>query len=120
MSDTPTSKVEALRESIGQLTADHGQTIDIGKRILVPITVEEAFEAFATFLERVPGVAKRDLVEPVTKRPVKHVGDKVGIDLEADLHGSLKFIQDDGYNQAIDCYDEALHQVVTVLRGGLS
>jgi hypothetical protein len=44
---------------------------------------------------------KRKLFEPVTKRPVGP-GGKAMIDLLADREGSLIFIQDNGYNQAID------------------
>lgn len=46
------------------------------------------------------GLEKRQLVEPVTKREVTD-GDIAGIDLDADPKGSLKFIQDNGYNQAL-------------------
>ena len=52
---------------------------------------------------------KRELVEPVTKRTVTD-GDKVGIDLDVDLKGSLKFIQDNGYNQAIEDISKALRE----------
>lgn len=52
-----------------------------------------------TLLEAMP--EKRELFEPVTKRPVHDIGEKVGIDLDADTKGSLKFIQDNGYNQAL-------------------
>lgn len=54
---------------------------------------------YQKFMEMLPG--KRKLIEPVTKRPVTEIGDKVGIDLDADIKGSLKFIQDNGYNQAL-------------------
>lgn len=51
----------------------------------------------SALLECVP--EERELIEPVTKRKVT-TGDKVGIDLDADTRGSLKFIQDNGFNQA--------------------
>lgn len=57
---------------------------------------------------------KRKLIEPVTKRLVNNIGDKVGIDLEADTRGSLKFIQDNGFNQAID----QLRQAIIAYCGG--
>lgn len=52
-------------------------------------------------LEEIEG-KKRKLIEPVTKRVVADIGDKVGIDLDADTKGSLVFIQDNGFNQALD------------------
>jgi hypothetical protein len=44
---------------------------------------------------------KRRLFEPATKREVLP-GGKAMIDLSADKKGSLMFIQDNGFNQAID------------------
>lgn len=43
---------------------------------------------------------KRKLIEPVTNREVSD-NDKVGIDLDVDTRGSLVFIQNNGFNQAI-------------------
>lgn len=55
-------------------------------------------------------VEKRELVEPVTHRIVTEVGDKVGIDLDADLKGSLKFIQDNGFNMALDQFHKIIEE----------
>jgi hypothetical protein len=57
------------------------------------------------------GPEDRQLVEPVTKREVKTVGDKVGIDLDADLKGSLTFIQNNGFNQANTLWRTALKEI---------
>jgi hypothetical protein len=50
---------------------------------------------------------KRKLYEPVTKHEVKE-GGAATIDLLMDKKGSLIFIQDNGYNQAIDEYTASL------------
>lgn len=51
----------------------------------------------------------RELYEPVTQRMVAS-GDKVGIDLEVDPRGSLKFVQDNGYNQALNQVRSAIEK----------
>lgn len=61
---------------------------------------------------------KRKLFEPVTKRPVNNIGDKVWIDIDADLKGSLAFIQDNGYNQAIDTVTALIDGVIGENYGG--
>lgn len=77
---------------------------------------EERFEALLTkelqrerdrILAALP--QKRTLIEPVTKRVVTERGDKVGIDLDVDRNGSLIFIQDNGFNMALDQVTKAIN-----------
>lgn len=77
-------------------------------------SLNEAKQALLTLMREIVAEGKpeeRELIEPVTKRIVTH-GDKVGIDLEADTRGSLKFIQDNGYNQALRDYERRLREMI--------
>ena len=50
---------------------------------------------------------KRELIEPVTGKPVSR-GDKVTFDVEADPRGSLIFVQNNGYNMALNQFEQNL------------
>lgn len=50
---------------------------------------------------------KRELIEPVTGKPVSR-GDKVTVDVEADPRGSLIFAQNNGYNMALNQFEQNL------------
>lgn len=52
---------------------------------------------------------KRELAEPVTGRPVSY-GDKVTVDVEADPKGSLIFVQNNGFNMALNQYEQNIRQ----------
>ena len=69
------------------------------------VQIERMFESH--YHSRIDSIDKlveskrRKLYEPVTNRVVT-IGEKVQIDLEADPRASLKFVQANGHNQAID------------------
>ena len=49
----------------------------------------------------------RELIEPITGKPVSR-GDKVTFDVEADPRGSLIFVQNNGYNMALNQFEQNL------------
>lgn len=95
MTDAP----EGLREEVLFYVS---QAKTLGSNRADAELTDEILALYRQQLEGVKAAAKkRELFEPVTNRLVSD-GDKVGIDLEADQRGSLKFIQDNGYNMAVD------------------
>lgn len=89
--NTPTSKVEALRDKIAETWASIDGNVGIA-------AADEILQAFATFLEGV-----------MTSLPASRN--------MADMRG-LGQIGNEGYNERVLEDLAALHQVVTALRGG--
>lgn len=96
--------VKALQDrGIPYLTA-----IDIWHENIKVVIAQHDAALKQKLLEALP---KRDLFEPITKRKVAAVNDLVRIDVDADRKGSLVFVQDNGYNQAIDKVLEVIQSI---------
>lgn len=70
----------------------------------------EAKQAITSLIKELVAEAKpekRELIEPVTGEPVSS-GDKVTVDVEADPRGSLIFVQNNGYNMALNQFEQNL------------
>ena len=70
----------------------------------------EAKQAIISLIKELVAEAKpekRELIEPVTGKPVSR-GDKVTFDVEADPRGSLIFVQNNGYNMALNQFEQNL------------
>lgn len=93
---SPDDVLRPLEEGVSYMAYDRDSAVDFLEALLAT----QRNNLLAEILEELP--EKRKLVEPVTKRPVDNLGDKVEIDVDADMRGSLIFVQDNGFNQALD------------------
>lgn len=94
-------------EQLGAVCRDLA-TVDVNTLIATQNT--------ALLKELLGATRERVLYEPVTNRIV-NTGDKVGIDLDVDTKGSLKFIQDNGYNQAVTEFTKVINSKLAAMGG---